>query len=183
MFISALLQLCDSWDMLFRQLARFVLEDEDAAKRVWRTPFTLHGNQNYIEIPRGIAVVGTMYGLVMIGNTIQVVQSPPMQSGIFKSSLFFLSFITLSLHSLLNKRENEVVSVVNTILVVYSRCKWSLVKNMCALKRNRGSWRIAHILLQTQTWLSPDPSSWGSMRKDEKPTMVSWEFSMILPRI
>ncbi|KAH0881219.1 hypothetical protein HID58_068613 [Brassica napus] len=43
-----------------------------------------------------------------------------MQSGIFKSSLFFLSFITLSLHSLLNKRENEVVSVVNTILVVYS---------------------------------------------------------------
>lgn len=57
----------------------------------------------------------------MIGNTIQVVQSPPMQSGIFKSSLFFLSFITLSLHSLLNKRENEVVSVVNTILVVYSR--------------------------------------------------------------
>lgn len=51
-------QLCDSFGMLFRQLARFVLEDEDAAKRVRRTPFTLHGNQNYIEIPTGTVCGG-----------------------------------------------------------------------------------------------------------------------------
>ena len=52
-----------------------------------------------------------------------------MQSGLFQSQMFvykssiFLSFITLSLslHSLLNKKENEVASVVNIFLVVYSR--------------------------------------------------------------
>ena len=43
---------------------------------------------------------------------------------------FFLSSpsLSLSLHSLINKKENEVASVVNTFLVVYSRYLFILTK-------------------------------------------------------